>query len=726
MNAPFLSRPARPPHDPLTLRLDRRAGWRAGALPAAGVAPATGDGALTLQALPASERRLDEESGSFGGLAWPDHVAPLPGGGLLLLDRAAGRLRRFDRCTCRFADWPCLGCDPADARRPVCPGGIAVACGQVYLCDTGNARLLVFSLVSGTVRAQWPAPGAPGLLPWQPRDVAVGPGGEVFVSDPANGGIHVFSTCGSWRRLIGGLGAVRALAFDCDGRLYASIDGEAGVRVLDCDSGRTLERPTRPGDVAARFAALPVRVLRDGAIDVTALCACPPDGPAVFDAAGEPVAAQIDLTAWPEQGVWFSAALDSDIARCTWHRAVLDGVLPPGTRIEVWSLSSESDEPPELIALKPAGHWQPAGVWRNAGAEAIRGRCDWLLRSPPGRYLWLRLVLHGDGHDTPRVHALNLEFPRISLRRYLPAVFGAEPVAADFTDRWLAVFDHGFRDIESTIDHQARLFDPLACPAAPSGPDFLGWLAGWVGVALERNWPEARRRAYLKQMPKLYPWRGTVGGLRRQLHLFLGLDRWQDYEPARACCVPCPQVLTPGWRPPRLILEHFQLRRWMLLDRARLSDNAKLWGERIVNRSRLGGPGDPDPGNTGTGARLGVSQLKKSQDPCRDPFHVHAHQLSVFVPAACVRDPAMARALARLLDLERPAHVQARVVPVEPRFRIGVQAMLGLDAVIGWQAQPLTLDDNRLGRATVLSGNLDDRPRLQVGKARVGGNTVLP
>ncbi len=728
MNAPYLPPVARPPHDPLRQRLDRRAGWRGEPHPALtiGVAPAPDDGALALLPLPGSGPLLNDASGSFGGVTWPDHLAPLPGGGLVLLDRARGRLRLLDRCECKFRDWPCLGRDPNDPRRPLDAGGIAFGCGQLYLCDTGHRRVLVLSPASGTVRAAWPAPALPGLAPWQPEDVTVTGGGEVAVSDPANGGIHVFSAYGAHRRFLGGLGAVGSLAVDGSGRLYARVDGAPHVLVLDPASGRLLERPARPEQGASRFPPLPVRVLAGGAVDVSALCACPPDPPLVVDAAGEPTSAEAALPAYPKQGMWVSRPLDSEITRCTWHRVALAGRLPPGTRVQVLSLTAESEEPPELLALKPPEDWQPAGEWRNGAAEAVTGETDFLLRSPPGRYLWLKLVLASDGTATPRLQAADIEFPRISLRRYLPAIFGAEPIAADFTDRWLAIFDRTFRDIETVIDHQAQLFDPLACPAAPPKRDFLSWLAGWVGVALERNWPLARRRAYLKHAPRLFPWRGTVPGLRHSLYLFLGLERWLDYAPGRAGCVPCPLDLPAGWRPPRLILEHFRLRRWLFLGQGRLSDNARLWGERIVNRSRLGGPEEVSVPGAESGAQLGVTQLKKTQDPCRDPFHVYAHKLSVFVPAACVRDPSLGRALKRLVELERPAHVHAQVIAVEPRFRVGVQAMLGLDAVIGWRPQPVALDEARLGRATVLTGAIDNRPRLRVGDARVGGKTVLP
>lgn len=722
MNAPLLPPPARPPHDPYRYRLDRRAGWRGEAHPGltADVAPAAGDGALTLVALPGSGALLNAADGSFGGLTWPDHLAPLADGGLVLLDRKRGMLRRFDRCACAFRDWPCLADD--DPRRPQDPGGIAIACGQLYLADRAGS-VMVFSLVSGNLRARWAAPA--GFAGWQPQDVAVSGRGEVFVSDPAHGGVHVFSTYGTHRRFFGGLGAVRSLAFDCEDRLHVRIDGAAPVSVLDAASGRVLEQPLRPEAVAGRFPPLPLRVLADGAVDLAGLCVPPPGAPRIFDTAGEPSDAEAPAPAFPPGGVWVSGALDSGIARCTWHRVVLAGSLPQGTRVRVLAWAAESDEPPELLALRPAQSWREAGTWHNREAATREGETDFLLRAAPGRYLWLKLVFEGDGATTPRIAAVEIEFPRISLRRYLPAIFGAEPVAAAFTDRWLAIFDREFRDIETVIDEQARLFDPLACPAAPQGPDFLGWLASWVGVALVRNWPEARRRRYLKHAPRLFVWRGTVHGLRGSLYLFLGLERWLAHRPARADCVPCPVTPPQGWRPPRLLLEHFQLRRWLFLGHARLSDNARLWGERIVNRSRLGGA-DPDEASAASGAQLGVSQLLKAQDPCRDPFHLYAHKLSVFVPAACIRDPSAARALKRLVELERPAHVAVQIVPVEPRFRVGVQAMLGLDAVIGWCPQPVVLDEGRLGRATVLPGGIDPKPRLRVGVARVGEGSVLP
>lgn len=736
MNAAYLPPVARPPHDPLRFRLDCRAGWRSLPFPGltADVKPQPDTGALALQPTPGSGPLLNDSYGSFGGLAWPDHMAPLPDGGLVLLDRKRGQLRRFDRCGCRFKDWPCLGRDDRDPRLPKDPGGIAIGCSHLYLCDTGHQRVLVLSLVSGTVRAIWNSPALTGLVPWQPEDVVVTGAREVLVSDPANGGLHVFSAYGAHRRFIGGLGAVSSLAVDGCDRIHVRIAGQAQVVVLDASNGRELHRAERPEEVAECFPPLAVRTLMGGAVDVSALCECPPahplivdeGGEPVLDAAGNPVAVDPLLPTYPAGGTWVSLPLDSEITRCTWHRVVLAGTLPAGSQVRVLSWTGESEEPPDLLAQRPEQEWRMAGTWRNATDVATTSETDFLVTSPPGRFLWLKLQLSGDGTATPSIAGIEVEFPRISLRRYLPAIFGSEPIAADFTDRWLGIFDRTFRDLETIIDRQAHLFDPLACPAAPANRDFLSWLASWIGVTLERNWPQARRRAYLKHAARLFPWRGTVRGLRQNLYLFLGLDRWIDHVPGRADCVPCPQALPAGWRPPGLILEHFRLRRWMLLDHGRLSDHARLWGERVVNRSRLGGSGEHNEPDAQSGAQLGVTQLKKALDPCRDPFHEYAHKLSVFVPAACVRDPSMSRALRRLVDLERPAHVQVQVIAVEARFRVGVQAMLGLDAVVGWQAQPVELDGSLLGRASVLPSSIDDRPRMRVGNARVGEGTVLP
>jgi hypothetical protein len=106
---------------------------------------------------------------------------------------------------------------------------------------------------------------------------------------------------------------------------------------------------------------------------------------------------------------------------------------------------------------------------------------------------------------------------------------------------------------------------------------------------------------------------------------------------------------------------------------------------------------------------------------------MHAHRFSVFLPAARARRPADRRRLEQLIRTEAPAHTKADVYWVEPRMRLGIQAMLGLDSALGrWPASALTLDEGRLGRASLIGGNGVAPTAFSLGHdTRVGRTTRL-
>jgi phage tail P2-like protein len=52
--------------------------------------------------------------------------------------------------------------------------------------------------------------------------------------------------------------------------------------------------------------------------------------------------------------------------------------------------------------------------------------------------------------------------------------------------------------------------------------DFLEWLADWVGVTTDENWPLDRRRLAVANAVRLYRSRGTVAGLRDHLEMVTG------------------------------------------------------------------------------------------------------------------------------------------------------------------------------------------------------------
>ncbi|MEP6859873.1 MAG: hypothetical protein ABJE66_04595 [Deltaproteobacteria bacterium] len=688
-----------PPHDPYSIVLDWRAGWRmSGAVTNLELSPF--DHALVLQPAAGGTTPLADDFGTFGGLVLPDNAAFGPDYLLLLLDRKRTRLLRFDPCECVFVPLPCIAGKGSKPRQLKDPGGMVAACGNLYVCDTGNARVQVFGLRGLPLRAIWQQPVALPQ-PWLPVAAAADAHGHIYIGDRNNGMVHVFAGTGRYLRSLDGLGAILHLTVDCDGRLYVQVEGTGDVKIIDpatwLDTHHPVDVQSRADEVAAHFPKLPFAVLPDGHLK---LCG------GEFDDNGDPVAPDpASGPVYQTSGSMITVALDSGIYKCVWDRLELDGDFPEGAGVVASVYTSETPIPDAIIDTL-TDDWVDCPP-----CDGFASPWDCMLRAPAGRFLWLRLSFTSHGDETTRIRRARVVFPRVSLRRYLPGTFGSDPVAGEFTDRFLSIFDRTFRGIEATIDWQAHLYDPLSSPANDSDRtrDFLSWLGTWIGVTLDRSWPIARRRRYLKMVGKLFAVRGTVPGLRKNLQLYLGLPLEDDC--AQTTCGPCTTKKPPKWQPPELVLEHYRLRRWLFLGAGRLGAEAKLWGDNIVNRSRLDGP--TCRGN----AQLGVTELNTTQDPVRDPFWLYAHKVTVFAPASCAYTPTAKRGLERLVRAERPAHVAYQIVYVEPRFRIGVQSMIGFDTAVGrYPGANTKLGEARLGRATMLGG---DRGAIAVGKQRL-------
>src|SRR5919202_1841153 len=69
--------------------------------------------------------------------------------------------------------------------------------------------------------------------------------------------------------------------------------------------------------------------------------------------------------------------------------------------------------------------------------------------------------------------------------RYLPTPYQGD----EFLGRFLHIIESIIAPIEMSIDSIACYFDPGVAPI-----EVLPWLASWVGVELDENWPIPRTR----------------------------------------------------------------------------------------------------------------------------------------------------------------------------------------------------------------------------------------
>jgi phage tail-like protein len=222
------------------------------------------------------------------------------------------------------------------------------------------------------------------------------------------------------------------------------------------------------------------------------------------------------------RGMLTSPVFDGREPDCVWHRLLLDGRIPDGADVEV--LTRASEDPAQIENLNFVT--EPPLYRRGGGAElpflspaAIGDRDSYelLFQRARGRYLQIRLVLSGNGRETPRLRALRAWYPRFSyLGHYLPGVYQEDTTSASFIERFLANPEGLLTGIEDRIASAQCLFDVRSAPS-----ETLEWLASWFGVALDPAWDETRRRLFIRHAMEFFQYRGTARGLRLALRLAL-------------------------------------------------------------------------------------------------------------------------------------------------------------------------------------------------------------
>lgn len=437
-------------------------------------------------------------------------------------------------------------------------------------------------------------------------------------------------------------------------------------------------------------------------------------------------------------------ALDSGSFACHWHRLFVDVCLPPGTRLWVEARSADDlppwevrrgarppqdlagDNPPPPPAPPLTDPWPPLAsrsaddregwqtLWvpdrrapladqpleRPAAGRSGQETLEWLVSTPPGRYLWLRLHLEGDGRRSPVLYGLRVSQPRPALLEQLPAFWRTDPEAGERSERLLALFEGPLTELEHRSEALLRLFLPALTPA-----EALPWLAGFLALTYHDQVPERVRRQLLAEIATLYRQRGTRPGLERLLSIL-----------AEA---------------PVVIVEGFRLRRRsaaLLGESSVLGPALELGGREgvlgldplAIDPLLVGASGDDEERmalahGVLTATRATERSAGRSLCPSTDPpsplasdplrrwFRQRAHRFTVLVPRC--RTAALEVVLEQALEAHKPAHTLHQLCWIEAGYCLAQGVRVGLHRL----GQPPRASPPVLGQA-LLGGGTDPLP----------------
>lgn len=702
------------------------------------------DGSLTLARVPGLSDIVGTVRATGIGPVEPAGVTSDAEGNIYVTDPLHHWVFKLDSCSGIVARLSCIGNPGSEAGQLNHPRGLLVGPRQaLYVADSKNHRVQVVDLHTGQLRGIWGEPDAGTTrgpssaigefnLPWA---LAADHEDAIYVVERAGRRIQKFDADGNlapgfWKTLSDELirtnislvdpsyiasgpcdsqeclylvdvKAHEVLVIDSSGcllhrwELSHSIDPvgivvvRSAVYIGDASKGELLQfdlRGQRIGvtpDYHARIAALGLWC------DESLLW---------YPGGGEGVARLRPDSAFVPEGQFRSGPIDGCVQKQAWHRLqVLAEPLPNEAHLRLYTFTSDQCTP------GPAGGSIPFSFsdgWQPADADAL----DMLVSSPPGRYLWIGGDLRGNGRVSPKLAQMQVTYPPDTYLRYLPAIYREDESKRRFLEQWLALFESVLGRLEGQIDDLPLLFDPLAVPSgwtpwltgwqAPrdhsAGPsNWLPWLASWLALELDETWSEDQTRRIIIDSFKTHGMRGTVEGLRHLLKAYTGVESFIE-EPGRFVSL------------------------WSL-------DHVSTLGFDTILA-----PAHEQGAVLDATATLDGSHLLATETPGAPLLEDVAFKFHLRVYRSDLKNPRTLSRIKTLLDREKPAHTEYELCVIEPRFLVGWQAAIGIDAIVGGPPQGFATDsDQALGIESILAAGPEDHGGTISIPARVGHDTTL-
>jgi phage tail-like protein len=472
---------------------------------------------------------------------------------------------------------------------------------------------------------------------YEPTMLAVNPDGNLFVCDEGNDKsniAHEFSADGGY---IGGTGdlnplpGILGMTFDAAGNLYAGS----------------------PNGIA-RFGTETALAGSEGVFYG-----------ATLDSGGEGNDCwhRVDLIADLKDGgaleVFYASSDEAAIARAV--NDVIEGNSPTGSKADaIEALAGNSWHGPEVLqGIDLTQDRAPQGTLRAQPSHSI------LLSAETKRYLWLKIRLSAPAPKAKAaISEMRVYYPRLSYLRYLPRVYQEDPASREFLQRYLSIFETVFNGLEATIERIPEVFDPERTPK-----EFLDWLAQWLDLGIEEDWPAEVKSRLIQQAASLYQNKGRPDGLADFIEIVVGS------------------------RP--VILESFETRRPFILgERVGLGMDTRVFRRPMIKLPR-------DQRTVLGSSSLGASRIRAITQIPINPFRAAANHFTLLLDLSAQEFQRHERGLNRIIRENSPAHV-AYDIRLVSGTGLGSNMTLGVNSRAE-DPQPLHLGHSILGRS-ILSG----------------------
>ena len=686
------------------------------------------DGDLLLARVPApADGRAIEVAASYPCPREVSGLAAGPCGALFVSDTAHDRVLFVDGLCCERVWLPPPhddGCGSSQAPGQLrAPRGLALGDDALNVADSGQARIQRLALPTLRAGLEWPLGGTPGSigldaagrLAWidmaarrlhrLQADGSADAAFDVTLEAEAQVRAPLFVACDGERLLVSDAQAEVVFVLDASGHATGTLAGPAGwmpgalaiagarCYVADASDGslHVFDDGVRSGRVSGwRGPVSALAVGADGTLVVK------PDGRAGFHCL-------VADRAFVGEGERVAGPFDAGEDR-VWERAWIEADCPPSTAARLDVVLQAAPSAPV------AADWVPMPAHDNLLATVLGASARWL---------WLRVTLSSASPAaSPRLRQARAATAGEDYLDYLPLTYRMHDGADGFLSRWLRLLRGGFGRVEELLDGMPRVAEPAFVP--PSG---LAWLAEWLALELPRIADDAQRRALVAQAATLFARRGTPASIREFVRLHTGI------APA--------------------IVEAFGERRiWRLgVDSCLGFDTrlAPLDPIGMVLPDEQAGPGCCPPGVAADAAcspctsevpappavALPAMPIGRAIVGESGPLAAHQLGLPLFAESAyrfCVvvdryrvHDPQLLAEIARIVEREKPAHTDYRIEQVAPELRVGLQAQVGIDAIVGGDPPPLRLAPAQLGVDT----RLPPPDGARVGEATLDGLLTL-